>query len=168
MPGWLKTWLAIAAIVGAGALAVLGFLFFLAFVLAVLVPVGLWAWATGRLRPRGPATVEGEVVRVETALADAAKQRLAATPVWVVWYEDQFSPERDSFGKAVCFSEVDAREWVRQSGSRMLEPGFDGCEIHGPENPLTTPLFGGQRDEILGAILERLSRGSREPIPMRI
>lgn len=172
MPGWLKTWLAIAAIAGFGALLVLGFLFFLAFLLAVLVPVGIWAWATGKLKRTGPVIVEGEIVREPQAagqlLEHDQKSRLAATRVWVVWYEDPLGTERDSFGKAVCFSEADARAWVTRSGSHLLEPGFAGCRILGPENPLTTPLFREQRAEILGAILERLERGSAEPIPMRI
>lgn len=176
MPGWLRTWLVIAAIVGGAALLWVGLTFIALLIIVVAVPYWLWTLFVRSRRPEGSITIEGEVVKPGAPplsiapLTEEEKARLAATRVWVVWYEDQFhvGAERDSFGKAVCFSEEDARAWVARSGSHMLVSGFDGCEILGPENPLTTPLFGAQQAEIIGAILDRLERGSREPIPMRI
>ena len=170
MPAWLRAWLIIAAIVGGGALLIFGVVFFAALAALILVPFAIWAWATGKLKPAGPATIEGTATVVEERpLTENDKRLLAATPVWVVWYEDQFhvGAERDSFGVGVCFSEEDARTFVARSGGKMLVPGYDGHDILGPENPLTTPLFGAQRSEIIGAILDRLERDSREPVPMR-
>jgi len=88
----------------------------------------------------------------------------------VIWYEDQFhvGAERDSFGVGVCFSEDEAKAFLARSGGKMLTPGYDGHQILGPENPLTTSLFGAQRAVIIGDVLDRLRRNSREPIPMRI
>ena len=174
MPGWLKTWLFIAAIVGGAALLALGFIAVLALLLLVLVPLAIVAWALQKFGPAkrsGPTVIEGEAAVIEErALTEQEKALLASSPVWVVWYEDQFhvGAERDSFGVGVCFSVDDAKALIARSGGKMLTPGYDGHEIHGPENPLTTPLFGAQRAEILGAIVDRLASGSREPIAMRI
>ena len=171
MPGWLRTSLVIAAIAGGALLLWFGFLLVVAGLAIALVPYWLWTLVARKRETQGPTTVDGRAVVVETSpLTGQEKALLAATPVWVVWYEDQFhvGAERDSFGVGVCFSEEDAKAFIERTGGKMLVPGFDGHEILGPENPLMTPLFGEQRAEIIGRILSQLETGSRAPIPMRI
>lgn len=179
MPVWLKTWLVIVAIVGGGVLFFFSITFVGAVLLVVLIPYAVWAFLTNKRERQellaglkeGYTGIKQPPVPPETRpLTEKEKELLAATPVWVVWYEDQFhvGAERDSFGVGVCFSDEDARRFIARSGGKMLVPGWDGHEILGPENPLTTPLFGAQQAEIIGAILERLEGGSMDPIPMRI
>ena len=171
MPGWLRTSLVIAAITGGAALLFLGLTLFLGLALVILLPTAVFAWVVQKRRRSTPRVIEGHAVVVEEhPLTEEEKALLSATPVWVVWYEDQFhvGAERDSFGVGVCFSEEEAKAFIARSGGKMLTPGYDGYEILGPENPLTTPLFGAQRAEIIGELLDRLGRGSREPVPIRI
>jgi hypothetical protein len=175
VPGWLRTSLVITAVVGGALLLWVGFALLVAILLIAALPVWLWSLVKRRRAPQGPVTLEGAATRVDepavlAPLTEEEQALLAATPVWVVWYEDQFhvGAERDSFGVGVCFSEDEAKAFIARSGGKMLTPGYDGYQILGPENPLTTPLFGAQRAVIVGEILDRLRRNSREPIPMRI
>ncbi len=176
MPGWLRTSLVIAAVVGGALLLWIGFAVLVAILLIAALPFWLWSLVKRRRAPQGPVTLEGAATRVDEPAATVAplteeeRTLLGATPVWVVWYEDQFhvGAERDSFGVGVCFSEEEAKGFIVRSGGKMLTPGYDGHEILGPENPLTTSLFGAQRAEIIRELLDRLARGSREPVPIRI
>lgn len=175
MPAWLRNSLVIAAVVGGALLLWVGFAVLVAILLIAALPFWLWSLVKRRRAQQGPVTLEGAATRVDehAALATLTEEKLAqlaATPVWVIWYEDQFhvGAERDSFGVGVCFSEDDAKAFIARSGSKMLTPGYDGHEILGPENPLTTSLFGAQRAVVIGEILDRLQRNSREPIAMRI
>ncbi|MBI3068492.1 MAG: hypothetical protein HY323_18800 [Betaproteobacteria bacterium] len=181
MPAWLRTWLIIAAIVAGAVLLWIGLTLTVLVVAFVLLPFWLWTLIAGKRSRRGPVTIEGEYQVSEAPELEAwndpperhfSEQELTAlrrVPVWVVWYEDQFGfgADRDSFGVAMCLSKESAEAELSRRG-RPLEPGGQGYEIYGPENPVTTPLLLGQRIRVLHELLARLESGSTEPIAMRV
>lgn len=175
MPGWLRTWFIIAAIAGGAVLVWFSITFLVILFAVTLLPYWLWRLLTRSRNRRTPVTIEGEIVSHDTLplrttpLTEEQQAKLAATPVWVVWHEGEShaGAERASFGVAVCLSEQDAWAFIARPGGKTLVRDYGGYQVLGPENPLTTPLFGEQRAAIIGAILDRLESGSRAPIPMR-
>ena len=179
MPGWLKTWLVIAAIAGGVMLLWVGFMVVVAVLAIALIPYWLWT-LVGRPRGRpGPVTIEGAAQRVEepalvAPLTDEEKARLGATRVWIVEYRDEFSHdespsayERYAYHVAVCFSAADAEAEASRRGERF-KPGWAGFDVYGPVSQLAEFRDDGHPGNILREVLARLASGSREPIPMRV
>lgn len=82
MPGWLRTSLAIAAVVGGALLLWFGLALLAAGLLIVVVPIWLWSLLARRRVPAGPVTLEGSATRVEETVAlspqtDEDKERSA-------------------------------------------------------------------------------------------
>ena len=178
MPGWLKTWLVAAAIVGGGVLLVTSLALFALLAAIVLFPALIWAWLTGRLKWKTDV-IEGTARRVEeevpvlSPFTEEEKTRLAETLVWVVEYRDEFSIDenRDSYERcaynvAVCFSAQDAQAEANRRGERF-RPGWAGFDVLGPVSPLAEFRDDGHPRNVLRVILGQLASGSREPIRLR-
>lgn len=178
MPGWLRTWLIIAAIVGGAVLLWVGFTLLAVLLAVVLLPYWLWTLVARSRGLGGPVTIEGEVRSVTEAavlapLTEEEKTRLGETRVWIVEYRDEFSisEDRDSYERyaynvAVCFSEADAEAEASRRGERF-RPGWAGFDVLGPLAPLAEFRDDGHPRNVLRLILTQLASGSRELISLR-
>lgn len=178
MPGWLKTWLIVAAIVGGVVLLWIGLALLAVVLVVLLVPYWLWTLLARSREPSGPVTIEGAAQRVDEAaflspLAEEEKTRLGEARVWIVQYRDEFSmnEDRDSYERyayhvAVCFSEADAEAEASRRGERF-KPGWAGFDVLGPVSPLSEFRDDGHPRNVLRVVLERLACGSRERISLR-
>jgi hypothetical protein len=82
VPGWLRSSLVIAAIVGGAVLLWVGLALLVVGLLIVVVPFWLWALLVRRRVAAGPVTLEGSATRVEETVAlspqtDAEQERRA-------------------------------------------------------------------------------------------
>ena len=65
MPGWLRTSLLVAAVLGGALLLWVGFALLVALLLIVAIPLAIWSAIVRRRAPRGSVTIEGSATRVE-------------------------------------------------------------------------------------------------------
>jgi Na+-transporting methylmalonyl-CoA/oxaloacetate decarboxylase gamma subunit len=82
VPGWLRTALVLAAVVGGAVLLWLGLALLMVGLLIVVVPFWLWSLLVRRRVPAGPVTLEGSATRVDETVAlspqtDEEKERRA-------------------------------------------------------------------------------------------
>jgi hypothetical protein len=82
VPGWLRTSLVIAAIVGGAALLWFGLVLLVVALVIVALPFWLWSLFVPRREPAGPVTLEGSATRVEETASlsprtDEEKERRA-------------------------------------------------------------------------------------------
>lgn len=87
--------------------------------------------------------------------------------VWIVWYEDQFSHD-PSFPTALCFSEAQGHQFIRDSGGKLLVPGYDGHTVNCSTVEQVRWLFQNTYPEQLAELERRIARRDYRPIPMPI
>jgi Flp pilus assembly protein TadB len=68
VPGWLRSSLIIAAVVGGALLLWVGFAVLVAILLIAALPFWLWSLGKRRRAPQGPVTLEGAATRVDESV----------------------------------------------------------------------------------------------------
>ena len=85
--------------------------------------------------------------------------------IWVVWYEDQFSHD-PSFPVALCFSEAQGLEFVKDAGGKLLVPGYDGHTVTESSVEQARWLFEKTHPEQVAELERRIAARDFRPVPM--
>ena len=74
MPGWLRTSLVVAAVLGGALLLWVGFALLVATILIVAIPFSIWSIFARRRPAKGPVTIEGSAKRVDEGVSLPVEQ----------------------------------------------------------------------------------------------